>query len=99
MPKQFLQPPLEPRDRRTLRAIVVCRISTQHQDPLSLEDQDAKCRKYIEDHFDGHVEWRVIDSIGSGEHLDRKEIYELEEAIESRQYDVVICEDLSWRHS
>lgn len=56
MSKQYLQPPLEPRDRCTLRVIVVCRISTQNQDPLSLEDQKAKCRKFIEDHFDGPVE-------------------------------------------
>jgi DNA invertase Pin-like site-specific DNA recombinase len=95
MPKESLNPPLVARNGHTLYVVIPARISTQHQDPRSLEDQEAKCRKYIEDHFDGKVEYCVLASIGSGEHLDRKELFELEEKIESRRYDVVICEDLS----
>lgn len=90
-----LNPPLLPRKWQILRVLIVARISTEHQDVLSLNDQEAKCRAHIEDHYSDEIEFTVIASRGSGEYLDRKELAELEEKIESREFDVVISEDLS----
>jgi DNA invertase Pin-like site-specific DNA recombinase len=90
-----LNPPLAARDGRVLKCVVVARISTEHQDLKSLDDQAAKCEAYIRDHFGGDVEFRKISSRGSGEFLDREELFRLEQLIESRTIDVVISEDLS----
>ena len=48
-----LNPPLKAKDACPLRCVIVARISTEHQDKQSLADQQAKCRRYIGDHFDG----------------------------------------------
>ena len=77
-----LNPPLFPRDGVVLVVVVVCRISTEHQDERSLDDQLAKIKEFIAAHFRGRVEWIVIRSRGSGEHLDRQELVQLEELIE-----------------
>jgi site-specific DNA recombinase len=89
-----LNPPLLPRDGPVLRIIAVCRISTPHQDKRSLDDQLAKLKQFVADHYDGPVEWTLIASQGSGEQLDRKELYQLEELIEGDRHDVVGAEDL-----
>ena len=90
-----LSPVLRARNGVVLWVVIVARISTDHQDLKSLEDQEAKCRRYITDNYQGKVEFEVLASRGSGEHLDRKELGQLEELIESRRIDVVIAEDLS----
>lgn len=89
-----LNPPLRPRNGFVLCVLVVARISTDHQDPKSLADQEALCRSYIMQHFDGDVEVKVIASQGSGEHLDRQELRQLEDEIASQKFDVLIVEDL-----
>ncbi|HUQ69000.1 MAG TPA: recombinase family protein [Planctomycetaceae bacterium] len=89
-----LSPPLRARNGHVLRIIIVVRISTLHQDPRSLADQEAMCRVYIAQHYGGDVEVIVIASQGSGEHLDRDELRDLEDRIASQQFDVVIVEDL-----
>lgn len=90
----YLNPPLVVRHGRILVVVIVARISTDKQDPRSLEDQIAMCRAFIADSYDGEIEFVVIQSQGSGEHLDRSELRQLEEQIESRRVDVVISEDL-----
>jgi DNA invertase Pin-like site-specific DNA recombinase len=90
-----LNPPLVARDGMTLRVVTVCRISTGQQDERSLDDQLAKLKQFVADHFDGPVEWTAISSRGSGEHLDREEIYRLEGLIEGGRVDLVIAEDLA----
>ena len=60
-----LNPPLKAKDGCPLRCVIVARISTEHQDPRSLEDQEAMCRKYVADHFDGRVSFIVISSVKS----------------------------------
>ena len=87
-------PPLTARDGRTLRALTVARISTEGQDEKSLDDQTELTKERVNRSFDGKVEWTVIRSRGSGEILERAELVELEAAIESRKYDLIICEDL-----
>ena len=89
-----LHPPLFARDRRTLRVLIVARISTIHQDARSLDDQEALCRRWIEDHYDGPVEFEVIATRGSGERLDRAELRQIEDRIASRELDGLITEDL-----
>ena len=64
-----LNPPLLPRDGAVLQIVAVCRISTPHQDKRSLDDQLAKLKQFVADHYDGPVEWTLISSQGSGEHL------------------------------
>jgi hypothetical protein len=90
-----LDPPLRPRDEQTLRVLGICRISTDHQDQRSLEDQEALLRRFVRDHYDGSVSIRIIAGRGSGEYLDRKELAEAEELIESRSLDLVLAEDLA----
>ena len=80
----LLNPPLNAKDARPLNCVIVACISTAHQDKQSLGDQEAKCRSYVSDHFDGDVTFVVIASRGSGEHLDREELYRLEQMIEGR---------------
>jgi site-specific DNA recombinase len=89
-----LNPPLLPRDGAVLRIVAVCRISTPHQDKRSLDDQLAKLKQFVADHYDGPVEWTLISSQGSGEHLDRQELYLLEELIGGDRHDVVLAEVL-----
>ncbi|MBI1347832.1 hypothetical protein GC163_16270 [bacterium] len=83
-----------PRRPGPLRVIIVARISTEHQDVRSLADQEAKCREYLSQSYRGPLEVRVIASQGSGEHLDRAELDDLEGCIEGEQYDLVLAEDL-----
>ena len=89
-----LDPPLVPRRGRTLHVLGICRISTDHQDPRSLADQEALLRRFVQEHYDGPAQWTIIASRGSGEYLDSKELAQAVELIESRTLDLVIAEDL-----
>ena len=89
-----LDPPLKPRGRDPLNVLLICRISTVHQDLRSLDDQEALLRKYIDDHYDGPVNFRCIRSQGSGEVLGTREILEAVALVENREVDVVMAEDL-----
>jgi DNA invertase Pin-like site-specific DNA recombinase len=89
-----LDPPLVPRDGRTLRVVAVCRISTEHQDQKSLNDQEALLRRYVSEHYDGPVKWSINAETESGEYLDRAGLADLNEAIQSGMVDLVVCEDL-----
>jgi DNA invertase Pin-like site-specific DNA recombinase len=77
-----------------LKVVSVSRISTDHQDERSLEDQLAKHESFMAGLYSGQIEWKVIKSRGSGEHLDRTELNEVEVLIESGEFDLVIAEDL-----
>ena len=85
---------MRPKNGHTLVVVVVCRISTEHQDARSLADQQAYAAEWLARHYDGDVTWQDISSRGSGEYLDRAELLQLEEQIESGQVDLVIAEDL-----
>ncbi|MCC9608265.1 recombinase family protein [Blastopirellula sp. JC732] len=78
-----------------IRVLIVARISTEHQDPRSLDDQVATCRRWCDQNLpDRFKVVEVIQSRGSGERLDRRELRDLEDAIELRTCDLVIAEDL-----
>lgn len=89
-----LNPELVARNGRVLRVIVVCRISTEHQDERSLQDQEALYRSWLSKHWDGAVEVEVLASQGSGESLVRDDYFRLIALVESRKFDLVISEDL-----
>ncbi len=89
-----LDPPLVARKGRELKVLAVCRISTVHQDEKSLEDQEALYRRWLSDHTELPHQITVLTSRGSGECLVRQEYLQLMDLIESRQYDLVISEDL-----
>ncbi len=89
-----LDPPLVPKDGRTLRILGICRISTEHQDAKSLDDQEALIRRYVADHYDGPTRWEIISSRGSGQHLDSEELALVADRIASGTIDLVVAEDL-----
>ncbi len=85
----------KPKNGMKFRVIGVARISTEHQDERSLEDQKA----YYEDHLDrtlgpGRYDLSVVSSRGSGQILDSSALTELAQMVESGVYDLVIAEDL-----
>ncbi|MHC2070804.1 recombinase family protein [Bremerella sp. T1] len=84
-----------PKNGLTYLVLIVARISTVHQDTRSLEDQIAICSKWCEDNLDQKFVVKVIQSRGSGELLDRTELNEIEEAIESGRFDLFMAEDLA----
>ncbi|MBI3408181.1 MAG: recombinase family protein [Planctomycetes bacterium] len=90
-----LQPPLTPRIGQKLHVLAITRISTEHQDKRSLEDQKAKIQEFITANYSGPVNWHIIASRGSGENLERKELHEAEDLIESNAIDLVLAEDLA----
>ena len=77
-----------------LRFLIIARISTEHQDARSLDDQDALCRTYVGGRYAGPVSFRVIAGRGSGELLDRRDLRDAEDAVESGEVDLVVVEDL-----
>lgn len=89
-----LNPPIAPRDGDILRVLGIARISTLNQDERSLDDQVALLKTHLTNHYDGPVEWTIIKSQGSGERVDRQELFEAEELIESGQVDLIVTEDL-----
>jgi hypothetical protein len=90
----FLDPPLVPRNGRTLKVLATCRISGDNQDVKSLADQEALYRRWLVEHTELTYEMDVIAGRGSGECLDRVEYDLAIEKVESQQFDLFLCEDL-----
>jgi site-specific DNA recombinase len=90
----LLNPELSARNGRVLRVIVVCRISTEHQDERSLQDQEALYRDWLAKHWDGQIDVTVLASQGSAESLVRDDYLQLCDSVESGQIDLVLTEDL-----
>ena len=86
---------MSPRNGRTLKVIRVARISTINQDERSLDDQLQLLQRTVQQLYDGPVEYHDLATQGSGEKLDREELGQLEDWIESGQFDLVIAEDLA----
>ena len=63
----------------------------------SFADQQALLRKWVEDRYDGPVEWTFIAGQGSGECVDRQQVAEAEELVASGSSTSSLMEDLS-RH-
>ena len=85
----------EPKNGIKFRVIGVARISTEHQDERSLEDQRAFYEQHLDRKFGaGNYELSVVSSRGSGQILDSSSLSQLSEMVESGVYDLVIAEDL-----
>lgn len=90
-----LDPPLVPRDGRTLRLLIPVRVSDlTKQDERSLDDQRAKMEAWIRENTDYPFELDVLEGSGSGECLEREQYLQLIEKVDSGSYDGVISEDL-----
>ena len=89
-----LQPPLLARNGRTLKVLGIARISTIHQNALSLEDQEQLYRKWLNQNTDLPYDLTMISGRGSGEDLERIDYLEALYAIETRTYDLIVAEDL-----
>lgn len=89
-----LDPPLTGRNGRKLRIVGVARISTEHQDERSLDDQRAMLERWIREHTDQPFTLKMIASKGSGERLDRREYKRLKRLVRRNLVDVAISEDL-----
>src|SRR5258705_11542793 len=89
-----LEPPLVPRDGRTLRVLDVARISTPNQKDASLRDQGDLCEQWLADHYDGKSRIEKVATRGSGEELDREELKEIRRMVATEEYDLVFMEDL-----
>lgn len=94
-----LHPPMTaPKDGRSYRVILVCRVSNPgpgKQDIQSLEDQENMHRRWLDSNLgSGSYVLTVIAGSGSGELLAREEYEQLIKLIESGCYDLVLCEDL-----
>jgi DNA invertase Pin-like site-specific DNA recombinase len=89
-----LNPPINLRNGHTLKVLGIARISTEHQDRLSLDDQEALLRNWLTQHTDLSFDLVMIKGRGSGECLDRKEVFQAEEQVATRNLDLVIAEDL-----
>jgi len=87
-----------PKNGRFYRVLSVHRISTEHQDIRSLDDQEQRCREWVRDNLEAPsgfpAEIESIKSQGSGERLDRVELADIQDALESGEYDLVVAEDL-----
>ena len=78
------------------QGLIFTRISSiAHQDQLSNGEQAARCREFIRQRFNVEVDFRVISGHGSGERLDRDELSQLEQAIDSGDLDFVCAEEMS----
>jgi DNA invertase Pin-like site-specific DNA recombinase len=93
-PAGSLQPPLAPRDGHTLKVLGIARISTEHQDALSLADQESLYRQWLAQHAGPPFALTMIAGRGSGECLDRQEALRATAEVETGTYDLVIAEDL-----
>jgi DNA invertase Pin-like site-specific DNA recombinase len=89
-----LQPPISARNGRTVMVLGIARISTVHQNLLSLEDQEALYRRWLDQRLRQPYNLRMIAGRGSGENLDREEARLARAEVETARYDLVIAEDL-----
>lgn len=91
---QRLDPPLVTRRGRTPRVVAIARISTDHQDVLSLDDQAALYRGWLEQHVGAKFKLTLLRSVESGERVDRRELKRLRRLIRQDKVDLVLAEDL-----
>lgn len=87
---------LVPRNGRTLRVLIVARISgCASQKEMSLEDQIDNAKEAVADIYSDDVEFTVISTKGKGEALNRPELERIEAAYRSREYDLAVLDELS----
>lgn len=85
-------PSFVPKFGTVLKVVGICRISTTHQDPRSLDDQEAYYRRWLQEHVTVPWTLEIIASQGSGENLERTEYLALIDR--TAEFDLVLTEDL-----
>lgn len=86
---------LKPRNGHTLVVGILGRISgCVNQKELSLEDQVDHGKQVVYEMYDGEIDFRTITTKGKGERLDRPELLEIENWLNSDELDLLIVEDL-----
>jgi DNA invertase Pin-like site-specific DNA recombinase len=93
-PAGSLQPPLTARNGHTLNVLGIARISNEHQDALSLVDQEALYRHWLAQHTPLSFTLTMIAGRGSGECVDRQEVLQAAAEVQTGRYDLVLAEDL-----
>ncbi|QDU05392.1 hypothetical protein V6x_51280 [Gimesia chilikensis] len=84
-----------PRNGNSLVVGIPGRISgCENQNEISLEDQVDHAKDVAYEMYDGEIEFRTITTTGKGERLDRPELQEIEKWLRSREFDLLIVEDL-----
>jgi DNA invertase Pin-like site-specific DNA recombinase len=88
------QPPLTARAGGSAEVIGFARISTEHQDSRSLDDQASLYRRVLDQRAGIPYRLEMLSGRGSGESLVRAEYLEAWARVETGKIDLVICEDL-----
>jgi DNA invertase Pin-like site-specific DNA recombinase len=86
-----------PRNGHTFVVGIVARISgCRNQKELSLEDQVDHAKEVVADVLgdDAEVDYRIIQTKGKGERLDRPELDQLKALIRTRALDLLVAEDI-----
>jgi site-specific DNA recombinase len=93
----FYPPLAPPKNGHTYAILAVCRVSDPgpgKQDPRSLTDQEHSYRELLDAALKVPYVLTVIAGSGSGELLTRDALYELDDKVATRNYDLVLTEDL-----
>jgi DNA invertase Pin-like site-specific DNA recombinase len=93
----MLQPPVKPKDGKTVRVLGACRVSDPRegkQDERSNDDQGALLKEWLKTNLSVPYDLRLLKGQGRGELLDRSDFLELVELVQSGDYDLLITEDL-----
>ena len=79
-----------------MRAAIYTRHSSENQSEKSIDDQIRVCKSYIKEHGmtlrDEHI---YIDEAISGSLVNRPGLQALEEAVENKEFEVLLVDDLS----
>jgi DNA invertase Pin-like site-specific DNA recombinase len=79
-----------------MRAAIYARYSSENQSEKSIDDQIRVCKNYIKEHNmtldDEHI---YIDEAVSGSIVNRPGLEALEKALENKEFDAVVVDDLS----
>ncbi|KKL58848.1 hypothetical protein LCGC14_2221260 [marine sediment metagenome] len=79
-----------------MRAAIYARYSSENQSEKSIDDQIRVCKNYIEEHgmtiSDEHI---YIDEAVSGSIINRPGLQALDNALENKEFDAVVVDDLS----
>ena len=97
----WLRIPLNLPKGRRLRVLIYARFSTDQQNPRSIDDQVAYCRRFLDALGLKDVEITTISDEGiSGELVSRPGIDEVLAGAREGRWDVILCEDASrlYRH-
>lgn len=93
--RRAMTTPIVPKDPSgSLQALVLGRISTEHQNLENIDASYADSQRRLEAMYNGPIFYKFLGERGSGWNLRRASILEAEDDIRTSRWDVVIMEDL-----